>query len=203
MIFWKGFRFGLILQAAVGPVSVFIFQTAASFGIVSAEAAVMGVTIADLICVLAAIWGVGTLLEKSRQSRAFFKYFGALVLWLFGAAAILGAFGINIIPGFEASAVQSADSAFIYCFVLAISSPLTIIFWAGIFSAKLTDGTMSKADAYTYGFGAVFSTLVCMSLVGVAGTLASSFLPPAAIKFLNISVGFALIIFGVRTVNKK
>ena len=52
MIFWKGFRFGLILQAAVGPVSVFIFQTAASFGIVSAEAAVMGVTIADLICVL-------------------------------------------------------------------------------------------------------------------------------------------------------
>ena len=68
MIFWKGFRFGLILQAAVGPVSVFIFQTAASFGIVSAEAAVMGVTIADLICVLAAIWGVGTLLEKSRSN---------------------------------------------------------------------------------------------------------------------------------------
>ncbi|MEG1800029.1 MAG: LysE family transporter [Synergistaceae bacterium] len=202
-VFFNGFKFGLILQAAVGPVSVFIFQTAAASGILSAWGAVLGVTLADLICVAAAIWGVGTLLDKSRTGKMYFKYFGAAVLWIFGAAAILGAFGLNIIPGFNISAEHTANSAFIYCFILAISSPLTIVFWAGIFSSKLTEDNMSRRDVHLYALGAVFSTLVCMSLVCAAGTLTSSFLPNAVIKAMNIVVGAVLIFFGIRTLRKQ
>lgn len=70
---WGGFKFGLILQAAVGPVSIFIFQTAAASGLLSALGAVLGVTLADLVCVAAAIWGVGTLLDRSRNGKLYFK----------------------------------------------------------------------------------------------------------------------------------
>lgn len=199
---WNGFKFGLILQAAVGPVSIFIFQTAAASGLVSALGAVLGVTLADLVCVTAAIWGVGTLLEQSGQGKIYFKYFGAAVLWLFGAAAILGAFGINIIPGFDISAEHTANSAFAYCFILAISSPLTIVFWAGIFSSKLTEDNMSRIDVHIYALGAVLSTLVCMSAVAVAGILTSSFLPESVITAMNVVVGAVLILFGVRTLRK-
>lgn len=201
--FLSGFKFGLILQAAVGPVSLFIFQTAAASGIWSAEGAVLGVTLADLVCVAAAIWGVGTLLDRSKTGKMYLKYFGAIVLWIFGAAAILGAFGINLIPGFDISAEHTADSAFVYCFILAISSPLTIVFWAGIFSAKLTEDNMSKRDIHIYGLGAIFSTLVCMNIVAAAGTLTSSFLPDAAIKGMNMVVGAVLILFGVKTFRKQ
>ena len=199
---WGGFKFGLILQAAVGPVSIFIFQTAAASGLLTALGAVLGVTLADLVCVAAAIWGVGTLLDRSRNGKLYFKYFGAAVLWLFGAAAILGVFGLNIIPGFDLSAQHSANSAFAYCFILAVSSPLTIIFWAGIFSSKLTEDNMSRSDIYLYALGAVFSTLVCMSFVGAAGTLTSSFLPKSVINAMNVIVGAVLILFGVRTLRK-
>lgn len=41
----KGFRFGLLLQLAIGPVCLFIIKTAAESGVLTAEAGVMAVMI--------------------------------------------------------------------------------------------------------------------------------------------------------------
>ncbi len=56
---WRGFRFGALLQIAVGPVCLFIFQTAASSGFFAAEAAVLAVTLADSLYVAAPLSGQG------------------------------------------------------------------------------------------------------------------------------------------------
>lgn len=198
-LLWKGFRFGALLQAAVGPVCLFIFQTAASSGLWAAEAAVIGVTLADIFYVAAAIFGIGTLIEKNPLTRNTFKYLGSLVIILFGLASILGSFEINIIPAFGSLTKTNSESAFIKALLLTLSSPLTIVFWAGIFSAKTANGEMKEQEVYYFGCGAIASTLVFMSLTAIAGTLTGNFLPSSVILVLNIIVGLILIIIGLRT----
>lgn len=198
-LLWKGFRFGPLLQAAVGPVCLFIFQTAASSGFWAAEAAVLGVTLADLFYVTAAILGIGALIERSWSARNIFKYLGAAVIILFGISSILGSFEINIIPGFGTLTGTNSESAFIKALLLTLSSPLTIVFWAGVFSAKAASGEMNGKEVSYFGFGAILSTLVFMTMTAVAGTLTGSFLPSYVILMLNILVGLVLIFIGIRT----
>jgi len=49
----KGFRFGMILQIAVGPLCLFIFQTAVTSGFFTAMIGVMGVALVDALYILA------------------------------------------------------------------------------------------------------------------------------------------------------
>ena len=196
---WRGFRFGALLQIAVGPVCLFIFQTAASSGFWAAEAAVLGVTLADLFYVTAAILGIGALIERSSSAKNIFKYLGAAVIILFGISSILGSFEINIIPGFVTLTGTNSESAFIKALLLTLSSPLTIVFWAGVFSAKAASGEMSGKEVSYFGFGAILSTLVFMTMTAMAGTLTGSFLPSSVILMLNILVGLVLIFIGLRT----
>ena len=200
-VIWSGFRFGTILQVAIGPICLFIFQTAAVSGTAAGLAAALGVTLADMIYITAAIYGVGALLERSERARTWFRYFGAAVLAVFGAATILGVFGINVIPGF--SVAEEPGSSFVQALFLTLSSPLTIVFWAGVFASKIAEGSMTGGDIRLFGLGAVLSTVFFMSLTAVAGALTSSFVPQSVINALNLAVGAALIFYGLRTAVRK
>ena len=72
-VIWSGFRFGTVLQVAIGPICLFIFQTAAKSGVAAGLAAALGVTLADMIYITAAIYGVGALLERSERARTWFR----------------------------------------------------------------------------------------------------------------------------------
>lgn len=194
---WSGFKFGTILQVAIGPICLFIFQTAASGGFAAGESAAFGVALGDVIYVLAAIWGVGAFLERNEKAKLWFRYFGAAVLAVFGLATILGVFGMNFIPGFSVSA--TSGGSFTQALFLTLSSPLTIIFWAGVFSSKIADGSMTRNGIYFFGLGAVLSTIFFMSLTVLAGLLTNSFMPPVVIDALNLVVGAVLILFGAKS----
>ncbi|MDD2994424.1 MAG: lysine transporter LysE, partial [Pygmaiobacter sp.] len=64
MIYWKGLRFGLLLQLAVGPVCLFVFSSAARYGTAVALAAVLGVALVDAAEMALAAAGAGRLLQK-------------------------------------------------------------------------------------------------------------------------------------------
>ena len=202
-ILWNGFKFGTLLQIAIGPICLFIFKTAASAGFVSAESAAAGVTFADAVYVLAAIWGVGSLIENSSSAKKYFKYFGSIVLIFFGLSIILEASGISLIHSINLIKQNSSESAFIKAMLLTLSNPLTIVFWAGVFSAKISERKTSRKDIYLFGLGAVISTLFFMSLTALAGKLTGIFVPVSAIMILNIIVGAVLIIFGIKTAIKN
>lgn len=200
---WRGFRFGTLLQIAIGSVCLFVFQTAASSGFFAGIAAVLAVTLADSLCVAAALLGAGTIIEKNRQARSIFRYFGAAVIILFGISFILGAFGVNILPGIGGMTETSSESAFINAFLLTISSPLTIVFWGGIFSAKVASGEMERNEVSYFAFGAILSTLIFMSVTAAAGVLTGNFMSGTVILGLNLVVGAALVLIGIRTAFRK
>jgi threonine/homoserine/homoserine lactone efflux protein len=199
----KGFRFGMLLQFTIGPVCMFIFQTAASSGFPAAVTGVAGVAIADALFIAAAILGIGALIEKYPKAQRFMKHFGAAVLVFFGISTAAAVFGISVVPSLRFAASQSTGSVFIKALLLTLSSPLTILFWAGVFSTRLSEERMEGNDMYLFGLGAVLSTLFFLSLVSLLGSLINSFVGPEVISGLNLLVGLLLLAFGLRAFMKK
>ena len=196
----KGFRFGMILQLAIGPVSLFIFQTGVSSGFLAAFSGVLGTVLVDGSEILLAILGVGAILQRKKKSRIFLKYGGAAILVLFGIVNILGAFGISVLPAFS---LGHSNNVFWQTALLALSNPLTILFWAGVFAAKIVEEDMARADLNHFGFGCVLSTLFFLSLVSALGAVSRIVLPPILITVLNVAVGCVMILFGVKNAAKK
>jgi threonine/homoserine/homoserine lactone efflux protein len=199
----KGFRFGLILQFAIGPVCIYIFNTATNGGFFPAEAAVLAATLMDAIFVILAIMGVGTILEKEGIKKGL-KYFGAVILIYFGLGTILGMFGIKIIPTMADSRnFHDTSNAFITSFILTASSPLSILFWSGVFATKLSSEGYSKREMKLFGMGAVMATLVFLSIFAVIVSLLHPIMNKKLVDVMNALVGIIIIGFGVRTLLRK
>lgn len=203
MMVLRGYRFGLLLQIAVGPVFLFVLKTATESGVLAAEAAVVAATIVDAIYVTLAIIGVGLFLDKPKV-KDILRYFGTFILVYFGVGSILGSFGIHIIPGFG-NILLSANisSAFIISIILTASSPLTILFWTGVFATKMTQKSYNKTDMKMFGFGAVLSTLTSLGAVGLAAGLLHPIMTQKIISMLNILVGIIISVFGVKMLFSK
>lgn len=195
----NGLKFGMILQFAIGPVCMYIFGVGSNEGFFSAEYAVFAVALVDFIFVMLAILGISSFL-KSEKIQNHFKVLGALIVGFFGLNIILGAFDINIMPSINLFGVTKFGSTFMYGFLLTASNPLTILFWTGVFSTKISEGTMKSADAYFFGIGAVVATLLFLSTIAIIGSIAKVFIPAFVIKGLNILVGIILVYFAINKI---
>jgi len=201
MIF-RGFKFGMLLQFAVGPICIFIFQTASLRGFYAAAAGVFGVSIIDGLYILAAILGIASIIER-KKIKISLKIFGVIVLFVFGISTILSVFNIVFLPSLSIQNIPHASNEFFRAIILTISNPLTIIFWAGVFSAKIAEENMKRKDIYAFGFGALLSTMFFLTLIALAGSITKTFFTPFLIQILNLAVGFLLIYFSIRMIFKK
>jgi threonine/homoserine/homoserine lactone efflux protein len=131
----------MLLQLAVGPVALFIFQTALVSGFITAGTGVIGAALVDAIFIVAAIIGIGAVLQREKAA-AVMKLFGAVILTAFGISTVLGVFGLSFIPGFNLAQGVETGSVFQRALLITASNPLTIIFWAGVFSARLAEDDM-------------------------------------------------------------
>ena len=193
----KGFRFGMVLQLAVGPISIMVFQIAVSAGFLPALAGVAGAALVDALFVIAAILGVGTLLKQRKKATKYMGLFGAFVLILFGSAFCLESLGFSMIPGISIH-TGSQDSAFLKVAIMTAANPLTIIFWAGVFATRIAQDQMTQVELYLFGVGAVLSTLLVQSLIAGLGTTISLFLTDSFMMALNLLAGLILIALGIK-----
>lgn len=199
---YKGFKFGMLLQFAIGPVCVFIFQIASLNGFFAAEAGVLGVVLIDVLFILAAILGIATIIEKN-NIKNMLKIFGACILFVFGISMCLGIFNIKIIPSMNISNIPYINSPFLRAILITVSNPLTIFFWAGVFSTKVVEENFKKADIYVFGLGSVLSTMLFLTLIAFLGSLTNRFLSPAAMNYMNLVVGIILVYFSIKMLIKK
>lgn len=149
----------------------------------------------DITFILLAIFGIGALLDKPGV-KGLLYYFGVFVLAYFGLGVFLGSFGIRIIPAFRSN--TAASGSFVTSLVLTASSPLTILFWTGVFATKVVQEGFSHKDALRFGAGAVLGTPVFLGTVAlVAGSL-HVFMTPTVVQVVNGAVGLVLAGFAVR-----
>ena len=61
---FRGFKFGMILQIAIGPICIFIFQTACKYGFFMGEMGVLDAVLVDIIVGIVLIYFAIKLLIK-------------------------------------------------------------------------------------------------------------------------------------------
>lgn len=193
----RGFRFGMLLQLAVGPVCLFLFQAGSLHGFWVAEAGVLGVTLVDASYMTAAILGLSSLLDRKRI-RPMLHGFGAIILGLFGVSAILGTFQIAILPSLTLPAWGGDEDTWAYAMLLTASNPLTILFWAGVFTSKITEAGIRRIDVSRFALGALLATFAFLTMIALLGSLANAYLPQQLSQVLNVLVGFILLAFALR-----
>jgi len=190
----NGILTGLFLQLAIGPVFFYILGIAMDSSFLISFFGVLAVTLVDYIYILLSILGIGKLLEKEKIKRIF-GIISSLVLLIFGIMLINKALmpSNKIILGNE----WTIAKAFISCFLLTISSPLTIVFWSSIFASKAIEKNYSKNELSVFGIGAGLATILFLSIVMYIISMIKKTIPVQAITILNILVGAVIIAYGI------
>ena len=188
----SGFSFGLVLQAAVGPISVYIFSLAGTAGFSGAFPAVLGVTLADAAFIFLAITGVTAFLNKERVKQIF-KITGAVFIGVFGSLILLEAFDIQLIPSISLISIGSVSDAFLKGLIMTAANPLTVVFWGGVCTVRMTENNLKRSEMYKFGMGAALSTLICQTVVAVFGSGMKAVLSPSILTWMNAFVGVILI----------
>lgn len=199
MIF-KGFRFGLMLQFAVGPVCFYILSSAITGGLAPALAGVAAVTLVDAVWVLLAGLGIFSLLHRPK-TQAVFRVGGALLVGLYGLLMILGALGVNLLPGGQVDSTAgnaSTAGSFLFALILTATNPATILFWVGVFGAKAANDRLTPRQLAGFGLGAILATPGFLALVAAVGVLTGRALPPEAGTLTTAAIGSILIAFAVK-----
>ena len=196
MVYFKGLRFGLLLQLAVGPVCLFIFSSATRYGTLAALAAVLGVALVDAAEMALAAAGVGRLLQQSEKIKKAAALLGAIVLAVFGLSMVTGALGFSLLPAVQLFS-PGGDSLFWQALLLTAANPLTIVFWGGVFTSELAAHQLTPRSLVVFCCGCVSATLLFLSAVALLGGAADTLLPAVVTKVLNAVVGGVLVVLGI------
>lgn len=199
---YKGFKFGMLLQLAVGPMCLMVFNTSTTYGFLMGLSLVLAISLIDGLYITLSGIGIGAVINRPKI-KSIFKILGCIVLVMFGANTIAGAFDLGLLPDLKLFTNVTNQSIFIQGLLLTASNPLTIIFWGGVFSTQVIENDYSKRQLILFGFRCILSTLSFLTFVSLCGSVLSVFLPQKIIQFLNISAGVILIYFGIKLLLKK
>ena len=71
---FRGFKFGMILQIAIGPICIFIFQTACKYGFFMGEMGVLDAVLVDIIVGIVLIYfAIKILIKKDKEENGELK----------------------------------------------------------------------------------------------------------------------------------
>lgn len=194
-LFLSGLRFGMLLQIAIGPMCLMVFNTAKNAGFFTALSLVLAIALVDALYITLAGLGTSKLLEGQKRKKIL-KIIGSFALVFFGINIILNVFGINIIPGLDLK--PTAKSIFIQGLILTLSNPITIVFWTSVLVGKIIKDKLKNKQLVIFSFGLVCATLLFLSFVAILGTLLSTFIPACISDVLNIIVGVFIVFFGIK-----
>ena len=191
--FFRGFKTGLILQFAIGPVFIFVMNIAVQRSFSDGIATVAGVTAADYVYIALSVVGVGKLLQNDRMKTAL-GFIAPSVLLLFGVYMM---YSVLFAGSAENVIRNNPSSEFLSAFALTISSPLTILFWSGIFASRAVEYELTRRELAVFAFAAGLATFAFLGCGVLILSSAAAVIPGMVISALNISVAVLLIGYGV------
>ncbi len=203
--FGSGLLFGLTLQLSVGPVCLYVLKTALDRGLFPALAATLAVTLADGLYIAAAYAGLARFIDRPALKRPF-AWAGSAILiamgiWMAAGAmkAPVGSQEIQVPQMLQSKAGFWSDlgGAWLGAFLLTAANPLTIVFWAGVFSSQVA--ARGENRSALYALGALVPTPLFLGVVSGATVMGAQFLSPALVRVFGIGAGCAVVLFGLRS----
>jgi len=191
-----GFLTGLILQIAIGPVFFFLLNISLQKSLADGLIAVIAVTIVDYIFIALAVLGVGKLLERDKIKYAL-GITSSIVLILFGIFMIVSIGQGNPAGSSNHPFESNYGASFMSAFLLTCSSPLTIVFWTGLFAAKAIEKGYAQRQLFFFGAAAGLATLFFLGSSVTLFSIVRASISLTLLRMLNAVVGVLLMIYGV------
>ncbi|MGM0829795.1 MAG: LysE family transporter [Bacillota bacterium] len=187
---------GLSLSAPMGPINAAQLDKGIRFGFLHAWLVGVGGMVADGIFMLLIYFGLSQFIDTP-VIKLFLWVFGFIVLTYTGIESILKSGSITK-PSHQ-NLNETKGKAFRTGFFMAISNPLSILFWLGIYGSILahTSGSYKAGQLFLYSMGIFLGiTLWDLTMAGVA-TGARKLVSPMILRVISIISGLILMGFGI------
>ncbi|MCA1065078.1 LysE family translocator [Rossellomorea aquimaris] len=187
---------GLSLSAPMGPINAAQLDKGIRFGFIHAWLVGLGGMAADGIFMLLIYFGVSQFIDTP-VIKLFLWGFGFFVLTYTGIESILKSESIT--KASHHHQIETKGKSFRTGFFMAISNPLSILFWLGIYGSILaqTSSSFEGGQILLYSMGIFLGiTLWDLTMAGVA-TGARKLVSPRILRFISIFSGLILMGFGI------
>lgn len=165
-VFINGLVFGLVLAAPVGPVGVMCVQRTLTEGRLHGTLSGLGAAVGDALYGAVAAFGIGAVADWIAGHQAPLRFVGGIVLLALAARTVFGrprnraknnSANTATVAGIHTG---SLFQDFVSTFLLAISNPITLLTFAGLFA---TLGITQAGESVTHA-----GWLICGVFLGSA-----------------------------------
>lgn len=185
---------GLSLAAPIGPVNLEIIKRGLHSGFKQAILTGAGAMCADATYLVLIFFGLTSFLNF-----AFMKFLlgvgGSLILIYLGGVGVKEYFKTNTAEKKR----RNFSSSFTTGYALAISSPMTIVWWTGVFGALLVSQTHTQTTIYAF-FSCLSILLGCFLWVfflSAALHWGKKIISEKLTRLISLFAGCFLIVFGI------
>ena len=187
---------GLTLAAPIGPVNLEIIKRGLHSGFKQAFLTGFGAMCADTTYLILIFFGLTSFLNFAFM-KIFLGIAGSIILIYLGVVSIKVFF--RKADATENKPHRLFKTSFVTGYVLAISSPMTIVWWTGVFGALLAAQTQTQTNISAF-FSCLSILLGCFLWVfflAVALHWGKKIINEKMTKLISLFAGLFLILFGI------
>ena len=196
----NGVKFGVVLAFLIGPVFFTIIQVSVEKGFWRGVMVALGISLSDMIYVTICYFGLIQLINDA-QFRMGMAYVGGSILILFGLYHLLVKSRKKNNEEYKQDEKKPFYRYFFKGFIINGLSPSVLIFWVGTISLASIDFGYSKGSQFFVFFCSLLSTVLLTDILKayLAGKL-RTLVTARFLKIMNIILGIALAILGIRLI---
>lgn len=191
-----GFGLGFVIAAQIGPIALLCIRSVLRGKFQIGVAIGLGAAVVDMTYALLGLLGSAGILTALPGLRLGLGLVGTGVLLYLGIRTLWSAFRIR--QGMESTdEVDSVGRALRTSMVATASNPLTIAYWAAVFtaaSAAHVANTMSDAFGFLVGIGT--GSLMSFSVLSLIVHFARRRIGPRSLRAVDVVSGLGLVWFG-------
>ena len=195
-IFVSYILLGLSLSAPMGPINAAQLDRGLRFGFMNAWLVGFGAMVADGVFMMLIYFGLAHVIDTPFM-KTFLWLFGFFVLTYTGIENIAKA---NLV-GVEQTVGRHETNrkSFRTGFFIAISNPLNILFWLGIYGSILAQSSsvFGTAQLFLYSTGIFLGITLWDLTMASAASGARAWVNPVILKRISILSGMTLVGFGL------
>ncbi|WP_226580373.1 LysE family transporter [Halobacillus litoralis] len=193
-MFFSYILLGLSLSAPIGPINAAQLEKGVRYGFFHAWLVGLGAMAADGLFMLLIYFGLAQYVELPLVKT---------FLWCFGAFVLIYT-GIESMTAADSSRASSTKSstkkkAFKVGFFMALSNPLNILFWLGIYGSILAEISSSyeQLQLLIYSGGIFVGIMIWDLTMAGAASWSRRWMTSKILKGISMASGIVLIGFGV------
>jgi L-lysine exporter family protein LysE/ArgO len=206
--FLKNVLLGITLAIPIGPASLAVIQTGLRSGFLRAWLTGIGVTLADTTYLLVVYFGLSGFMGIPTVKVTVW-ILGALVLFYLGWQSLRGLWSPDkghVLEGVDGTSGLAPErgtdrNPLLVGYLVNISNPISVVFWAGIYGSLIgaaTAGGGDKTDSLFSGAAILLGILSWHTTTSFLSNWGKRLLNDKIARYISALAGIALIGFGLQ-----